>query len=61
MSAQINAAVPVEPGVRTPIPRRHQELTTRRMNAMRFGYAFMGVGIVVVKWPVLCRTLDRCR
>lgn len=31
------------------------------MNAMRFGYAFMGVGIVVVKWPVLCRTLDRCR
>ncbi|MFI6832230.1 hypothetical protein ACIBG5_34335 [Kribbella sp. NPDC050241] len=23
------------------------------MNAMRFGYAFMGVGIALVKWPVL--------
>lgn len=30
-----------------------QELTTRRMNVMRFGYAFMGTGLVIVKWPVL--------
>jgi hypothetical protein len=37
---------------RTPNPRS-QELTTRRMNVMRFGYAFMGVGLVIVKWPVL--------
>jgi hypothetical protein len=32
---------------------RSQELTTRRTNVMRFGYAFMGVGLVIVKWPVL--------
>ena len=30
-----------------------QELTTRRLNVMRFGYAFMGIGLVVVKWPVV--------
>ncbi|MEV5966174.1 hypothetical protein AB0L70_30680 [Kribbella sp. NPDC051952] len=35
--------------LRTP----EQELTTRRMNVMRFGYAFMAVGLVLVKWPVL--------
>jgi len=23
------------------------------MNVMRFGYAFMGTGLVIVKWPVL--------
>jgi hypothetical protein len=28
-------------------------LTTRRLNVMRFGYAFMGLGLVVVKWPVV--------
>jgi hypothetical protein len=28
-------------------------LTIRRLNLMRFGYAFMGVGLVIVKWPVL--------
>ena len=27
--------------------------STRRLNAMRFGYAFMGVGLVIVKWPLL--------
>ncbi|MFG1621939.1 hypothetical protein [Kribbella sp. NPDC049227] len=53
MSARNNATVPVEPRVRTPSPRRHQELTTRRLNTMRFGYAFTGVGLAVVKWPVL--------
>ncbi|MFC5268825.1 hypothetical protein ACFPJ1_42530 [Kribbella qitaiheensis] len=30
-----------------------QELRTRRLNVLRFGYAFMGVGIAIVKWPVL--------
>ena len=30
-----------------------QELTTQRLNVMRFGYAFMGIGLVVVKWPVV--------
>lgn len=30
-----------------------EELSTRRLNVMRFGYAFMGVGLVIVKWPLL--------
>lgn len=29
------------------------ELSTRRLNVMRFGYAFMGVGLVIVRWPRL--------
>jgi hypothetical protein len=29
------------------------ELPTRRLNVMRFGYAFMGVGLAIVKWPLL--------
>jgi hypothetical protein len=29
------------------------ELTTRRLNVLRIGYAFMGVGLAVVKWPIL--------
>ena len=53
MSTRNNTAVRDEPPVRTPSPRFDQELTTRRMNVMRFGYAFTGVGLVVVKWPVL--------
>jgi hypothetical protein len=32
---------------------RTAELPVRRLNVMRFGYAFMGVGLVIVKWPVL--------
>jgi hypothetical protein len=28
-------------------------LSIRRLNVMRFGYAFMGVGLAVVKWPLL--------
>ena len=28
-------------------------MSTRRLNIMRFGYAFMGVGLVIVKWPLL--------
>ncbi|MFD1507039.1 hypothetical protein FE374_03595 [Georgenia yuyongxinii] len=27
-------------------------LSTRRLNVMRLGYAFMGVGLAVVKWPL---------
>ena len=30
-----------------------EELSTRRLNIMRVGYAFMGVGLVIVKWPIL--------
>jgi hypothetical protein len=32
---------------------RRRELSTRRLNVMRFGYAFMGVGVAIVKWPLL--------
>ncbi|MGH2393780.1 MAG: hypothetical protein ACRDGH_09860 [Candidatus Limnocylindria bacterium] len=28
-------------------------LSTRRLNLMRFGYAFVAVGLAIVKWPVL--------
>ena len=28
------------------------QLSTRRLNIMRFGYAFMGIGLVIVKWPL---------
>jgi hypothetical protein len=30
-----------------------KELSTRRLNVMRLGYAFMGVGLAIVKWPLL--------
>src|SRR5690348_15859746 len=29
------------------------ELSARRLNIMRCGYAFMGVGLAIVKWPIL--------
>lgn len=29
------------------------ELSARRLNIMRCGYAFMGVGLAIVKWPLL--------
>ena len=30
-----------------------EELSIRRLNVMRFGSAFMGVGLAIVKWPLL--------
>jgi hypothetical protein len=30
-----------------------QELSARRLNVLRFGYAFLGVGLAIVKWPLL--------
>jgi len=30
-----------------------ETLSTRRLNVMRFGYAFIGVGLALVKWPLL--------
>ena len=30
-----------------------QRLSTRRLNVLRLGYAFMAVGLAIVKWPVL--------
>ena len=41
------------PDGRTSSLRPDHELTTRRLNVLRFGYAFMGIGLVVVKWPVV--------
>ena len=32
-----------------------QDLSTRRVNVLRFGYALMGVGLAIVKWPLLLR------
>jgi hypothetical protein len=32
------------------------ELSTRRLNTMRLGYAFMGVGLAIVKWPILVQS-----
>jgi hypothetical protein len=29
------------------------DLSVRRLNAMRAGYLFMGLGLAVVKWPLL--------
>ena len=34
-------------------PAVDAQLSIRRLNVMRFGYAFMGVGLVIVKWPLL--------
>jgi hypothetical protein len=30
-----------------------EQLSTRRLNVMRVGYAFLGFGLAIVKWPVL--------
>jgi hypothetical protein len=29
------------------------QLSTRRLNIMRLGYALMGAGLAIVKWPIL--------
>jgi hypothetical protein len=33
------------------------ELSPRRLNIMRLGYAFMGVGLAIVKWPILVQNV----
>ncbi|WP_327638363.1 hypothetical protein OHB24_08285 [Kribbella sp. NBC_00482] len=53
MSARENTAVRGDPGVRAPGAPRDQELTVRRMNVMRLGYALIGVGLALVKWPIV--------
>jgi hypothetical protein len=35
-----------------------EELSTRRRNVMRVGYAFMGVGLAIVKWPILIQNVS---
>ena len=34
------------------------KLSTRRLNVMRCGYAFMGVGLAIVKWPILVQNVS---
>jgi hypothetical protein len=43
------------PGATTAAARTavDEELSTRRLNVMRIGYAFMGVGLAIVRWPLL--------
>jgi hypothetical protein len=53
MSARNNTAVRDEPRVRAPGAPRDPELTVRRMNVMRIGFALMGVGLAIVKWPIV--------
>lgn len=38
-----------------PSTASRSELSTQRLNIMRFGYAFMAVGLVIVKWPIMVR------
>jgi hypothetical protein len=33
--------------------RSNQELSTRRLNVLRVGYLYLGLGLAVVKWPAL--------
>ncbi len=39
-------------------PAVDAELSTRRLNVLRAGYAFMGVGLAIVKWPALFQNLE---
>lgn len=41
------------PGAGRPPSTSAPELPLWRMNAMRVGYAMMGVGLAIVKWPLL--------
>jgi hypothetical protein len=34
-------------------PAVAEELSTRRLNVMRFGFAFMGIGLAINRWPLL--------
>lgn len=48
----VKEIVPIVAGVSDeapPVP----ELTLRQLNRMRVGYLFMGLGLAVVKWPLL--------
>ena len=40
------------------VPAAHGELTTRRMNVLRLGYGFMGVGLAIVKWPIMFQNVQ---
>jgi hypothetical protein len=39
------------------VPAAAGELTTRRLNVLRIGYAFTGVGLAIVKWPILVQNV----
>jgi hypothetical protein len=51
MSSRDNATTAVDTGLE---PAAVDEgLSTRRLNVLRLGYAFMVVGLAIVKWPLL--------
>jgi hypothetical protein len=35
-----------------------EELSTQRLNLMRAGYAFLGVGLAIVRWPLFVRDVS---
>jgi hypothetical protein len=39
------------------VPAVDGGLSTRRLNVMRLGYAFMGIGLAIVKWPILFQNI----
>lgn len=47
----MSTAVPTHTS--TPAPAAREELSLTRINLMRAGYAFMLVGLALVKWPLL--------
>jgi hypothetical protein len=49
--APVNVAANAVPTSSSP----SAELSTRRLNIMRIGYLFMGIGLVLVKWPLFLR------
>ncbi len=55
MSSRGITATPVQDrGQQTRTPAANDiDLSTRRLNVMRCGYAFMGIGLAIVKWPLL--------
>jgi hypothetical protein len=57
MDSPVTTTVRDEPRQRT-AAASDGELSTRRLNVMRIGYAFMGVGLALVKWPVLFQNVQ---
>ena len=57
MDSPVTATFHSEPRPRT-AAASDGELSSRRLNVMRAGYAFMGVGLALVKWPVLFQNVQ---
>jgi hypothetical protein len=57
-TARIAGGTAVNPTVAAEQRGRGLGLSTRRLNVMRVGYAFMGVGLAIVKWPLFVQGVD---